>query len=198
MLKSALKSLSSGLRWWVPVLLVQGSLLSAAQLAVSTVNAGVGTTANITVSLTNMGSTVVGLQFDLQYDHTALSITGATAGSAATMAGKMLLGPSDEPDGSKTFGVAGINTTPIGDGSVVEISIKVSPTAFKGVYTLTMLNASGTDSTAHNVSITTVNGSIKVPDGPVAPALAITKTHAGNADDPSSGQRDGGSPRNRR
>ncbi len=160
------------------ILICQGVLMAApAQLTVGSAQIQAGNTGTVSVSLANNGSAVAGMQFDLQFDP-SLTVT-ASAGASTTAAGKSL-SQSNQPDGTKRYLIVGFNTTLIGDGSVVELSIKVDPNVTSGEHKLKLLNLSATDSAAKNTDVTGVDGVITVTGGTPPAALTITKVHSGS------------------
>src|SRR5260221_2038471 len=147
--------------------------VSAADLAVGTAQANAGGTVNISITLNPQGAQVAGLQLDLNYDKSALSITAA-AGSAAVAANKSIT--SVDMQSFKRILVVGINQTPIASGSVVDLTIAVSQTAAAGVYPLTLTGVSGTDPSATTIQLGANSGSVTVGTPPT-PRLAINKSH---------------------
>jgi hypothetical protein len=75
------------------------------KLSIPMVKASVGGSVNTTVSFAGKGEGVAALQFDLQYDRAAFTIT-ATPGAATTNAGKSLA-THDLPSGVTRFVITG-------------------------------------------------------------------------------------------
>ncbi len=141
---------------------VPSSRLVAAELSIPTVMASAGDRVNASVVYSAQGATVAGLQFDLKYDRSVLTIT-ATAGSATTGAGKSLT-TAVLPNGNLRFLIFGFNQNVIADGIVVNLTIQVNPSSSAGPYTLGFFNTSGVAPTGKSVSISTHDGQIIIRD----------------------------------
>ena len=154
---------------FMSVSLLLGAALSlpAAQLTVGTVAIAPGQTGSVSVSLASAGSSVAGLQFDLNYDRSVLTVTVA-AGSAATAAQKSL-GSNDVTVSSILYkralvvgGVSAGGQTVIADGPVATLNITVAAGAALGNQPLTLTNLAGTTAAATLVPLTGTAGSVTV------------------------------------
>jgi hypothetical protein len=155
--------------------------LLAAGLSIPTVTATPGDHLNISVEYRAQGDAVSTLQFDLVCDWSVATIT-ATAGSATTEAGKVLT-TAVLPNGNLRFLILGLNQNVIGDGSVADLTIQVSPSASVGSYRMGFANAIGADPTAQLVSISTGHAWMIIR-GMTLPRISLGLTlHAGGAAD---------------
>jgi uncharacterized protein (TIGR03437 family) len=103
---------------------------------------------------------VSAIQFDVQYDRSAMSLVGI-AGESTRASGKRLyqadIGPS-----TKRFVIAGLNRNSIPDGALLGLFANVEPGASNGVYRLTVSNVVGSDRNGGAAPVTAVNGSVLV------------------------------------
>jgi len=134
------------------------SSLDAAELSVPTQVAHGGSVVNVSVGYGAKGATVAALEFDLEYDPSALTIT-AEIGSAATSAGKFLA-MNVLSSGQIRFLIFGFNQNVIGDGSVVVLTIQVSANSSVGPHRLDILNALGADPSGQGVPVETRSGQV--------------------------------------
>jgi hypothetical protein len=125
-----------------------------------------GDTLLTSVEYTAQGAQVTALQFDVLYNPSVLSLSGALAGSADTLAGKSLSFNTGSP-GDTTFVIFGINQNVIGDGSVADLRFQVSSNAPAGPYNLFLSGIVGSDPSGSVVIITNLNpapiGSVPEP-----------------------------------
>jgi uncharacterized protein (TIGR03437 family) len=173
---------------------------AASQLVLSNESALAGATVLVPVVLTSQ-SAVSGIQFDVQFDSSALNF-GAILGDAATNAAKGLYSSSVAPN-RKRFLIIGMNQTAIADGTLLNLFVNISSTAASSVYVLTLANVVATDALGNAIAIASTNGSITVTAtsglqaggirsaaswlaGPVAPGEIITLV--GSAIGPASAQ----------
>jgi len=115
-----------------------------------------GDTLLTSVEYTAQGAQVAALQFDVLYDPSALSLSGAVAGSAATLASKDLFFNTLFP-GDTRFIISGLNQSVIGDGSVADLTFQVSFNAPAGPYNLSLSGIVGSDANGNAVTITNLN-----------------------------------------
>jgi uncharacterized protein (TIGR03437 family) len=114
----------------------------------------------LAASFTSQSASATGIQFDLQYDNSALRLI-TTVGEAARMSGKTLsLG--NPALGQMRFLIVGLNRKPIIDGTLVNVFVNLSPTAPSGTYALKLLNVVATDSSAQAVTVGAIDGGITV------------------------------------
>jgi uncharacterized protein (TIGR03437 family) len=134
----------------------------ALPLAAATLSAGSGSTSpggslEIALTFKAEGAQVTGVNFNLEYDNSALYIT-AREGAAAQAASKGLT-CNEQPAGKIACAVFALNQNVIADGVLVQLSVQVKNNA-SGSYTLRLTNVAGTDASAKTVAVTGVNGSV--------------------------------------
>jgi len=168
----------------------------AAQVSLPTQSGASGGTFVSPVVFTSQGSAVSDVQFDIEYDNSALTLT-ATVGSSASNASKTLYSVNLAPN-KKRFLIMGVNQNLISDGSLLNFSITVSPTAPGGSYGLALSNVCGADPSGNAAAITGTDGTVTVNatspvalqsrgvlnagsflPGPVAPGEVITLMGSG-------------------
>jgi hypothetical protein len=115
-----------------------------------------GDTVPTSVEYTAQGAQVAAMQFDVLYDPSALSLVSAQAGSADTLAGKVLDFNTVSP-GDTIFVIFGGNQNVMGDGSVADLKFQVSLNAPAGPYNLSLSGILGADPNANAVTITNLN-----------------------------------------
>jgi len=115
-----------------------------------------GDTVPTSVEYTAQGAQVTALEFEVLYDPSALSLSNALAGSAATLASKDLAFNTPSP-GDTIFLISGINQNVIGDGSVADLTFQVSFNAPAGPYNLSLSGIVGADADGNVVTITNLN-----------------------------------------
>ena len=116
-----------------------------------------GDTLLTSVEYTAHGAQVAGIQFDVLYDPSALSLSGAVAGSAAILAGKDQFFFNTGSPGDTTFLIFGLNQNVFGDGSVADLTFQVNHNAPAGPYNLFLSGVVGSDPFGSVVPITVVN-----------------------------------------
>jgi uncharacterized protein (TIGR03437 family) len=119
------------------------------------------------VAFSSQASSVSGVQFDLQYDNSAMSLV-AMLGDPARISGKNLY-TVDLASNKKRFLIIGLNQNSIPDGTLINLFVNLSPTAPAGVYALTLSNVSGTDPSGNALSVTGTDGAVTVSAGAAAP-----------------------------
>ena len=115
-----------------------------------------GNTVLTSAEYTAQGAQVAGLQFDVLYNPSALSLSSAQAGSADTLASKSLSFNTLSP-GDTRFIIFGLNQNVIGNGSMADLKFQVSSTAPAGPYNLSLSGIVGSDVLGNPVSITNLN-----------------------------------------
>lgn len=156
--------------------------LAAQQLSFGPLALGPGQTKTMNVVLASQGATISGLQFDVDYNTTALTVSIALGASASTAVKELSLNnlpaafnpstisPVDAGPGQRAIIIgAGLtdSTVPstagniIADGVVATLTVTVAPGAPSGSQTLTLSNLYATSPTA-GVSLTLVNGTVNL------------------------------------
>lgn len=131
---------------------------------------------DVTVSLASQGGAqVAGLNFDLSFDSSRVSVASVRIGSAAAAAEKTLSwsGPTSNPIRVMIFGV---NLKVIGDGPVAVVTFDVLAQATPGTFALALSNAAATDPAGNKVDVTTTDGSFTVPAPTATPTSTVTPT----------------------
>ena len=140
-----------------------------AQLLANSLTLAPGGSGIVVVSFSSQAAQVSGLQFDMGFDSSAMSVVGIP-GSAIRSAGKNLYG-ADLSAGQRRTLVAGLNQNLLGDGAILTLFVNVLPSASAGTYTISMKNALGTDPAGNAVAIPDASGVIAIsgqPGGGVA------------------------------
>ena len=135
--------------------------LSAQTLSLGTVSVAPGGTAHMNIMLTSGGSQYAGVQCDLVYDKTNLTITGVT-GSAASGASKSASHNYSLSSTSIRFIVAGLGQDVIPDGDVVDLTIVANANAPATTYPVTVTNTAGTDPNGNPLALGASGGSVTV------------------------------------
>jgi len=148
--------------------------IPAATLVVGTASGNAGQTLNLSIALQAQGAQVAGVQFDLVYDNTALTVAVGT-GAAASAAGKSV-STNSLPTGIRVL-IVGLNQTVMADGNVADLTISVAANATSGSHPLTISGASGTDPSGQAISVSASPGAVVVSGD--SPGLAVSLTHSG-------------------
>ena len=187
-------------RFVLPLCLVLPGLPPGFASGISVPNtlAGPGASIPIAVSFTSERSPISGLQFDLSFDDSALSL-GILVGDATRASGKTVY---FAPVSSRQirFLIAELNANSISDGAVVRLFVNVQPGAAPGFYRIHFESATATDPSGQSVPISTSDGAVTVATtygapvvlegvlnganllpGPVAPGEIITIVGSGVA-----------------
>ena len=107
---------------------------------------------------------VSGIQFDIVYDETVLSVSDVVAGAAASDAGKQVASSQVE-DGRTAVVISGITTTfPIQTGALAIVTFAVAADAIETVYTIEMADVILSDEIGRRVSATVTDGSFTVSE----------------------------------
>jgi hypothetical protein len=179
--------------------------LAAQQLSFGPLALGAGSTKTLNVVLASQGATIWGLQFDVDYNTTWLTVSIALGGSATAAVKELSLtnlpaaynpstiSPVDAGPGQRAIVIgAGLTDStvpatainnPIGDGVVAILTITVAPGAPSGSQSLTLSNLYATGPAA-SVSLTPINGTVNMYTtylvGDVAPPTSDTAPNFGN------------------
>jgi len=135
----------------------------AQQLSLPAESSAAGGSVLISAAFAPGSGPVSGLQFDLQYDSSAMSLV-ATAGDAARSSGKSLY-YSDLNPNQRRFVLAGSDQNPIPAGMLVNLFVLVTPNASTGAHALILTNLSSVSPTGSSAPITGTNGSVSVTIG---------------------------------
>jgi uncharacterized protein (TIGR03437 family) len=166
-------------------------LSSAAQVSLPSQSAGPNASVLVSVSFFPQTDSVSAVQFDLQYDASAMSLI-VTVGDTARSSGKSVYYADLAPD-RRRFLIAGLNQNPIPSGPLVNLFINLTQSASTGAHPLAFSNAASTDPYGQAIATTTTDGGVTVEgiagsrlqpegvlnaasslSGPVAPGEIIT------------------------
>ncbi len=141
------------------------SILPASQLSLPNQFSGPNASLPVQVIFSPQSDSVSALQFDLQYDMSAMSIV-VTAGDAARSSGKSLY-YADLAPGNRRFLIVGVNQNSIPTGPLLNLFLNLNPSASGGAYPLAFSNAAGADVNGQPVTTTTTDGMVTVagPNG---------------------------------
>ena len=114
----------------------------------------------VEVSYNSMGDQVSGLQFDVQFDSSALSVT-VVPGLAIRSARKNLYGADLSAGWHRTL-IAGLNQIPLSDGPLVTLFVNVLPNASAGAYTIGITNPLGADPSGNAAGLTGTSAAIAI------------------------------------
>ncbi len=116
---------------------------ASALLTLSGVSAVPGSGVVLPLELQSNGNAVSGVQFDIVYDNSPMSIS-ASLGAAARGAGKILYQVDLAPN-IRRFLIVGLNSGTIPSGILVTVFINLSPNAAQGSFPLSFYNLTATD-----------------------------------------------------
>ena len=142
------------------------TLAFSSQIVLPNESASPGATILVQLGFASQATSVSGVQFDIEYDNSALSLT-ATLSDSAKSSGKNLYAV-DLAANEKRFLIIGLNQTLIADGNLMNLYVKISPNAPGGAYALALSNVCGTDPSGQPLALTTTNGTLNVTAASVA------------------------------
>jgi uncharacterized protein (TIGR03437 family) len=144
----------------------------AATLSAPGQTASPGQSLDVPLSFSASGSTVVGIQFDLQWNQPfSLSVTvGNQLKTSTKVLYSAVIGK-----GILRCLIAGVNKDPLPEGVLLNLLISVDPTAGAGVGAITFANlvAANPDGSAASVTSAPLSIQIQAGSGPQLPAQAI-------------------------
>jgi uncharacterized protein (TIGR03437 family) len=114
----------------------------------------------IPVAFEPRAGSVSGVQFDLQYDNSAMSLAG-NVGDAVRISGKSLY-CRDLAPGKRRFVIVGLNQNEIPPGTLIEFIVNLNPSAPTGIYPLAFSNVLATDPSGKTAPIVAAEGSVMV------------------------------------
>jgi uncharacterized protein (TIGR03437 family) len=177
---------------------VSATAAISAQVSLSNQPAAPGTSVLFPVVFSSQGDSISGLQFDLQYDNAAMSLS-ATLGDTARNSEKSLY-VADLAPNKKRFLIVGFNQNLITDGISINLFVNLNQSVADGVYALELSTLAATDPYGNPITITGIDGTLTVQgsigqgvrllrqgvlngasllSGPVAPGEIITLIGAG-------------------
>jgi len=181
--------------WWastVVISLCSTAAVPSSQISLSNQSAAPGSSILIPMTFAAQGASVSGVQLDLEYDGTAISLA-TTLGDALRQSGKNLF-TVDLASNRKRVLIVGTNQKQIPDGVLFNLFVNVSATAPQGLYPLKISSIVGTSPNGVAASVLGVAGNLTVDastsmtplqangvlnaaslvPGPVAPGEVIT------------------------
>jgi uncharacterized protein (TIGR03437 family) len=147
----------AGLCVWAPM--ARSAQLSGADAAVAP-----GSLAAAPIMFVGQGSSISGLQFDLQWDGSAL-IVSLMLPDAGRSSSKNLYSVSLGPHSTRYL-LAGLDQSLIPEGEVVRLLIGVQPSTSTGTYTVRLENVFATDAAGQPVPIEPVSLNVSVSKNP--------------------------------
>ena len=141
-----------------------------ATLSIQSSATGPGSSVPVTVAFTNESGPISGLQFDLSFDGTALSVT-SVIGAAARASGKAAY-VSAPASGRVRVVIWELNQDPISDGVLVNLFVNVTAGAKLGAYPIHFEDALATGPDGKPVEVSTSDGGLTVEAISPAPVLA--------------------------
>lgn len=134
----------------------------ASQITLQNPSAAPGASVLVPVTFAAQSTSVSGLQFDVQFDDSAMSLA-ATIGDPARNTGKNLYIADLAPNKKRVL-IIGLNQNSIQDGTIINLFVNVSTNAPSGVYALTLSGVCGTDPSGQSALVSGSDGSITVQE----------------------------------
>ena len=138
-------------------LLFTGTFVSGATLSIGSAACAPEQSVTLDVTWSAEGASATDVQFDVEYDSTALSIT-PTAGKAAGAAAKVIQ-VSNPQTGRKRILITGLNQNLIGDGQLVVLTVSVKAGA-SGTQALKPGAAVWSDKAGQSTALPATNGAV--------------------------------------
>jgi hypothetical protein len=144
------------------ILLLLAATSYGAELSIDSGTAKSNEAVALSVHLTSAAEALTGLQFDLEYDASALDVS-VEAGPSAEKAGKSLQAARTASSGQRVL-IIGFNRNNLSDGvvAVLHVSVKENHGA-AGDYPIRLTALAGTNARAESVAVTGRQASFKVP-----------------------------------
>lgn len=141
--------------------LVPHELLAApAQVSLPSQTAAPGSSVILPLTLATNGSAISGIQFDVQFDNSAMSLV-AILGDASKNAGKVLYQGNLAPNAAR-FLIVGLNTNLMDSGILINLFINLNPNGANGASPLAVSNVVATDPFGATVSVAGSGGAVTV------------------------------------
>ncbi len=125
--------------------------VEAAQLATPNASGSRGSTVMVSVSLVSGGASISGVQFDIDWDASAMMIA-PLPGKGVAAAGKQFYSAALGPHQSR-YVIVGLNQTILPDDELVSLFVVVKPNAKPGAYKLALSHIIATTPDGHAVPI---------------------------------------------
>jgi hypothetical protein len=149
-------------------LLAGGALFLAAPVALASQvslpdqSAAPGTSVLIPVAFAGEAASVSGVQFDIGYDNSAMSLV-ITVGDAASASEKSLYIADVAPNKKRVL-IVGLNQNLILDGTLVNLFANINDDAPNGVYALGLWNVCGSDPSGNSTPVTGSDAALTVQE----------------------------------
>jgi uncharacterized protein (TIGR03437 family) len=162
-------------------LLICGSPLEATNPQIAVGNAALPPSGGgfVYVNFVATDQAISGLQFDIRYQSQFFALA-ATAGDAASAAGKTVYTSNPQPDILRVL-VVGFNQTTISSGVLVALSVQVNAGVALGGYSLSIENTAATGAGENAMGFSASDGSVTVTDSGPGPAVAAVANAASYA-----------------
>jgi uncharacterized protein (TIGR03437 family) len=134
--------------------------LMGATLALASQTAAPGSGIVLPVAFQSNGEAVSGVQFDIQYDNSAMSLF-ATLGDEAKNSAKLLYEVDLSPN-VRRFLIVGLNSNLIPSGTLISLFVNLSPNASAGISSLVISNLTGADPAGVPASVIGSDGSVTI------------------------------------
>jgi uncharacterized protein (TIGR03437 family) len=131
-----------------------------AQVSLPDQTATPGSSLLLPVVLDSKSATISGVQFDVEYDNTAITLI-ATLGDAAKNAGKLLY-EADMAPNRRRFVIVGLNPKLIPNGNLLNLFVNLNGSTSPGPLPLSFSNTAGTDPYGVFVFVAGVDGTVTV------------------------------------
>lgn len=132
----------------------------ASQVFLPDQSAAPGSSVPLPAMFLSQGDSVSGIQFDVQYDSSAMDLI-AIVGDAARNSGKSLYYADLTPN-VRRFLIVGLSQNAIADGALITLFANLNPNATSNVYPLAFSNVAGTDPYSNPVSVSAADGTITI------------------------------------
>jgi hypothetical protein len=133
---------------------------NSSQISLGNQSAAPGSGILLPVTFVSDGAAISGLQFDLEYDHTAMTLA-PTLGDAPRQSGKCMY-TADLASNRMRILIVGLNQNRIADGTLVNLVVNVSVSAPQGSYPLKISEIVGTGPNGVPASMLSVAGALTV------------------------------------
>jgi len=141
-----------------------------AMLSLPGQNAAPGSSIVLPLAFDPSGEGISGVQFDVQFDNTAMSLV-AVPGDSARNSGKQIY-EADQAPNVKRFLIIGLNTNLMSSGALLNFFVNLNPNAASGVYSLHFSNVVATDPYGGAAGLVSADGAVTVA-GTIAQSVPL-------------------------
>ena len=154
-------------------------LLAGAQLSVDSITASPSSSVTVAISLSSQTSQISGLQFDLVYDGTAMSVNAVAASTVRGSAKNIYY--ADVSSTTHRIILAGLNQNLLTDGPLFSLFVNVGSTVTSASYPITVTNVQGTDAAGTPILISDASGLVTIaPQTGTSPLQSTGILNAGS------------------